>query len=260
MTKPTAELIMVTFNTPELVQKSIVDIWEHTTYPEKHMTIIDNSSIDHTWQNIRDICYEYPGEIQAYQTHINKGYGTACNIGARLTKPDYYVFLNSDIHIHPDHNDWLDVLIQTLEDDEEVGVVAPKLINPQGNVVGHAVIGTNKDNDLSWYWMKPDSDEFNDKVEAVTLCGAVIVIPRTLFWDMGGFDERFFHYYEEKDLIYNLRKEGYKAICNPEAVMFHDHMGSCQDQNLLTTHEFNGRALFSVKHSDFIKDPKVYGR
>lgn len=258
--KPSVELVMVTWNTKSLVQKTIPDILDNTNYPNLHITIIDNASYDGTWQAVNDICYAYPEKADAIQLHLNKGYGTACNIGAKLTQPDYYVFMNSDIHIHPDHHDWLTKLVDTFDEDEEIGVVAPKLINKENKVVGHAVLGTNRQNDLSWYWMQDDGEEFDDVLEAVTLCGAVIIIPRELFWDMDGFDERFFHYYEEKDIIYRLRQEGYKAICNPQSVVIHDHMGSCQDQNLLSVYEYNGQSLFVAKHNDFLTDPKTYGR
>jgi GT2 family glycosyltransferase len=251
---------MVTFNTPELVKETIPDLIQHTDYPHFHLTVVDNASFDGTWDEVQETCIAYHGRVNAYQTHLNRGYGAGCNIGAKLSTPDYYCFLNSDIHTHEDYKDWLTTLITRIESDDEIGVIAPKLLNPAGLVNAHAVLGTNLDNDLSWYWLKPDGPIFDDELEAVTLCGACIIIKRELFWEMGGFDERFFHYYEEKDLIYKLREEGYKAVCNPEAVLIHDHMGSCQDQNLLSVHEFNGRALFQRKHKEFLTDPTVYTR
>jgi GT2 family glycosyltransferase len=257
--QPTVELIIVTWNTPIMVEAAVNNIIQQTTYTNYHITIIDNSSYDETWETVRSLCYDNPKLITAYQTHINRGYGTACNIGAQLTQPKYYLFMNSDVYVHEGNEDWIEQLLTTFKEDD-VGIAAPKLLNPEGKVVGHAVLGDNKENNISWYWQKDDGEEFNDTLDAVTLCGAAIMIPSELFHEFHGFDERFFHYYEEKDLIYRLRKEGYRAVCNPDSVLVHEHMGSCTNQNLLSVYGFVGESMFNEIHEDFIKDPTKYDR
>ena len=224
------------------------------------MTVIDNSSYDDTWEMLKNVSHTYPERINSYTTHLNKGYGTGCNIGARLTMPDYYVFLNSDIYVHKEHKDWLQQLVNTFQSEEDVGVAAPKLLNDDGMVNGHAVLGDNRDNNLEWYWLQEDGEEFNDLLDAVTLCGAALMIPRQLFWEMDGFDESYFHYYEEKDLIYTIRKEGYRAVCNPKSVLIHNHMGSCKNKGLLGIYEFMGRTHFLEKHKEFLEDPTRFER
>jgi GT2 family glycosyltransferase len=251
------ELCVVNWSTQELIQESLPNIIENTDYPNFHVTVLDNCSIDNSWTKIREICYMYPGQVNAYQTHHNIGYGPALNIASRLTDADYLCFLNSDIFVD-EKKDWITPLLETFDEIEDVGVVAPKLLNPDGLVNGHAVLGTNSERNMEWYWMQPDSERFNKALEGVTLCGAVMMIPRDLFFSVGCFDEQYRHYFEETDLTFTLRKEGYKCVCNPNSVLIHEHMASCQDQRLLQTHMAIGQALFHEKWDQFLKSPKEY--
>jgi GT2 family glycosyltransferase len=248
---PNIELIIVNWNTSEVIKESVRSLIEYTDYPGYfHLTIMDNSSLDDSWKTIQELCFAYEGRVDGYQNHVNKGYGRALNYGAALSgvegNPDYYCFLNSDIFVDGNHVQWLRALVDTFQEDESeiIGIAAPKLLSPTGLVNGHAVKGTDYENDLSWYWNQPDDGRFDDLEDAITLCGACLLIPKDLFWKMGGFDPHLRHFYEEKLLIYKIRREGYRAVCNPESVLIHIHMASENDKNLLSCYEHYGREYF----------------
>lgn len=271
---PRVELIIVALNTPEIIAHSITG-HVNVRYPNYHLTVIDNASTDDTWQTIKNIKYVFPSRIKSLQNDWNEGYAAACNIGAKLWRDeaDYYVFMNSDIfpiqNEKGEFQDWITPLVETFEKEEYAGVVAPKLLSQENNVMGHAVLGTNAQEDTAWYWQQPDGPRYNKQLKGTYLSGACIMVPKELFWEAGGFVELedktyldfttgYFHYKEEKDLIFTLRKEGYEAICNPESTVTHLHKGTIDDNVVLSAYSVYSDAYFNEKWVDYLKDETVF--
>ncbi|PNV96700.1 group 2 family glycosyltransferase [Pseudomonas protegens] len=73
---------------------------------------------------------------------------------------------------------------------------------------------------------QPDVGQFDQPRELDAFCGCSVLMPRKLFIDHGGFDERFFMYYEDADLSWRLRKAGWKLFFEPRSVVRHIHAGS----------------------------------
>ncbi|WP_294737468.1 glycosyltransferase [uncultured Pseudomonas sp.] len=71
-----------------------------------------------------------------------------------------------------------------------------------------------------------DAGQFDQPGELDAFCGCSVLIPRKLFVDHGGFDERFFMYYEDADLSWRIRKAGWKLVFEPSSVVRHIHAGS----------------------------------
>jgi hypothetical protein len=79
--------------------------------------------------------------------------------------------------------------------------------------------------------------------------GAFFMIRRNLFESLGGFDERFFVYFEEVDLSLRIRKLGYKSVYLTEAQAFHVGGGtSSQVKDIRLFYSLRSRLLYSFKH------------
>lgn len=155
-------------------------------YPEDQniqWIVIDNGSTDDT------------GRILAYWKDIigprlvtlknakNEGFSVACNQGAARAEGDILLFLNNDIQIS---GDYLTAIEKGLADNPE------SLVGPQ-----HIKKNTG--------W-----NVFGDKLISY-LAGWCLAMPKTIFNDLGGFDERFSPaYYEDVDLCYNALQNGYE--------------------------------------------------
>lgn len=73
---------------------------------------------------------------------------------------------------------------------------------------------------------QPDDGQFDQPRELEAFCGCSVLMSRKLFVDQGGFDERFFMYYEDADLSWRIRKAGWKLLYEPHSVVRHIHAGS----------------------------------
>lgn len=71
-----------------------------------------------------------------------------------------------------------------------------------------------------------DSDKYSIPYEISGGCGASIILRREDFLNCGGFDERFFMYYEDMDLSFRIKKNGKKIMFCPTSIVRHIHTGS----------------------------------
>lgn len=258
---PRIELVVVNYNTDMMIRDFLV-AHVNNKYPNYGITVVDNASLDSSWDVIREAMYVYPDLLDCQEEAMNWGYGTACNRGAarRRDKADYFVFMNSDVFPplkdegSTELVDWITPLVETFEREEHVGVVAPKLLFPYDKTLrGHAVLGTNAEPVDQWYWQQPDGPRYNKQLDAVYVSGACFMIPHDLFFGMGMFDEYYFHYKEEMDLMFKLRKEGYRVICNPESVVYHLHMASNQNKQTLEQYNLRSSKYFVKKWENYLK-------
>ncbi|MBC7404630.1 MAG: class I SAM-dependent methyltransferase [Cytophaga sp.] len=73
---------------------------------------------------------------------------------------------------------------------------------------------------------QPDHGQFDALSDLDAFCGCSVLIPRNLFLNLGGFDERFFMYYEDVDLSWRMRRKGLLIVFEPRSVVRHIHAGS----------------------------------
>ena len=154
----------------------------------------------------------------------NLGYGRGCNLALHRVRTPHVLFMNADATIGPED---ILALVGFLEDHPRAGMVAPALVETDGNLQGtralptpgsilaHAagVNGGRPDQRL----IHPGGAPF----EAQWLCGAVLLADRALLEELGGFDPRFFLYYEETDLCRRVRARGRELWAVGAAVARH---------------------------------------
>lgn len=94
-----------------------------------------------------------------------------------------------------------------------------------------------------------DNDQFNHEYEISSGCGAAILFRKTDFVKCGGFDERFFMYYEDTDLSYRMKKDGGKIMYCPQSVVRHIHAGSSGEWSpFFIYHVSKNKLLFVAKN------------
>lgn len=253
---PPVDLIFITYGQREMCEANIENIMENTEYPQFNLTVIDNQSLDDTWQGVCRQLYKYEGS-KGLQVHQNVGYGQACTLGSLVTNAPIMVFLNSDIRVKDGHEDWLHPLVDTLVDEKDVAVVGPKLVNRENLLMATGVRGTNKERYIGG-WLKPDNGEYDTACDVLSICGAVFPVKREYYNMYGGFDPSFIHYFEEEDICWRFRHEGLRIKYQPESVLIHDHMGSCKDQQVLSGYAGEGQMIFEQKWKDWMDDPTMY--
>ncbi|OAJ67168.1 glycosyltransferase [Gluconobacter cerinus] len=179
---------------------------------------------------LADDAYPYDGheprlpEIVSGVRHIrhqnNLGFLESCNAAARLAVGEYIFFLNNDTEILKNS---LDALVGLLDRDPSVGMTGSKLVYPDGSLqeAGGIIWGDAS----GWNWGRngdPSQPEFNYTREVDYISGAAIMIRRSLFEALEGFDPHFAPaYYEDTDLAFRVRNAGFKVVYAPRSVVIH---------------------------------------
>ncbi len=177
--------------------------------------VVDDCSSDQTGQRLPGI------DGLRYQRNAqNLGFIGACNAGAAAARGAFVVFLNNDTAVQ-DH--WLDALIGTFEQHENVGLVGAKLVYPDGRLqeAGGIVFSDGS----GWNYGRfddPAKPEYNFVREVDYCSGAAIALRTELFRNFGGFDPHYAPaYYEDTDLAMKVRQAGLRVLYQPAAVVVH---------------------------------------
>lgn len=150
----------------------------------------------------------------------NLGFVRSCNRATRHASGRYLLFLNNDTTVHPG---WLAPMLRLAEADARIGMVGAKLLNRDGTVqeAGGIIMRNGwglpygKGDDAS----KP---QYNFVREVDVVVGACMMIRRSAWNTIGGFDDDFAPaYYEEFDFAFALRNRGWRVMYQPASVVTH---------------------------------------
>lgn len=177
--------------------------------------IVDDGSTDET--------LELPNLIKGVQFlrhEESRGFVDSCNEGAKLARGSYVCMLNNDTEVSPG---WIDELLYVFDHFDSVGMVGAKLVYPNGQLqeAGGIVWG----NGDPWnYGRHGNASEprFNYTRQVDYLSGACLLLPKTLWDELGGFDAHFAPaYFEDADLAFRVRAKGLRTIYTPFSRVVH---------------------------------------
>lgn len=193
----------------------------------------------------------------------NVGYGAGINLGAKKAKGDLLFILNPDTKLEAGV---IEKLVSFYLDNPKCGVVAPDLMDEDGNL--YDSIGTGKLTPISAifsisiihrlfpgnpiakkYWIDRDLKKKVREVEVAP--GAAFLVNKKLFEKVGGFDEKFFLYFEESDFCRRIRELGFKIYILQNAKITHTWGASTKS---------NPKKDFYFKQSRRYYFEKYYGK
>ena len=158
--------------------------------------------------------------IKVIRNPIPMGFATNHNQAFTYAEGRFFCVMNPDIRLNDDP---FKALLACLQD-STVGVSAPLIFNMSGKIEDSArrfptplkifckAFGRCKGSD----YLVKDNPIFPDWVG-----GMFMLFPRDVFKKLGGFDQRYFLYYEDVDLCARLRFKGYKVALCPDAKVIH---------------------------------------
>lgn len=212
---PKVSIIIPIYNQVGYTYNCICSIYENNDFKDYEIIIADDNSAKNT-----DIIKNNFENIVILKNETNLGFLRNCNYAATKARGEYLVFLNNDTQVQ---KDWLAELLYIFENYKNVGLVGSKLIYPNGmlqeagGIIWQDASGWNygnRDNPL-----KP---EYNYVKEVDYASGASLMIPNSVWKELGGFDENFIPaYYEDTDFCFQLRNKGYKVIYQPFSIVVH---------------------------------------
>jgi GT2 family glycosyltransferase len=178
--------------------------------------VVDDGSTDGTPQALA----RFGSRIQLLEQEVNAGFAAACNAGARLAPHhDFLVFLNNDTL--PTAG-WLDALVAEALADDRVAAVGAKLLFPNGQVQ-HAgvVIGQDRWPHHLYAGFPDDHPAVCRSREVTAVTAACMLVRRTDFEQLGGFDEDFHNGYEDVDFCLRLAQRSRTIRYCAESVVYH---------------------------------------
>lgn len=181
------------------------------------LIVVDNASGDGSVERIRTSA---PG-ARLLASATNTGFAGGCNRGVRSAAGEYVAFLNNDAR---PGRDWLRSAVAVLERDASVACVASKILDWEGKTVDYV------DASLAFFGhgykresKRADSPEYDKPQDVLFASGAAMVVRADVFREVGGFDERFFMFFEDVDFGWRLWLLGHRVRYEPLSVAYHRH-------------------------------------
>lgn len=253
-------IIIINWNSWKDTLKCLESVYK-INYPDYNVILLDNASMDESIEKIRDYCkgkikvespfFEYnpnnkPIEIIEYtnkeieakksikeadkksiliKNDKNYGFAEGNNIGIRYAlnslNSDYILLLNNDTVVD---NDFLDKLVKTAENDEQIGIVGPAVYcydKPDKISVFGGYIKFNTGRNVYPGLNKSEIPVSLEENEIDYISGCSLLIKRKTLEDIGVLNTNYFLYYEDTELSLRAKRRGYKVSCVPAAKIWH---------------------------------------
>ena len=217
-------IILVNYNGAQVAIDCLHSIQKHLHSVPYEVIVVDNASTDQS----ADLIEKTFPTVQLIRQSKNVGFGAGNNLGARVASGQYLFLLNTDTVLTCD---LLPHLVQVIEQDSTIGIVGPKLLNSDQSLQlstanSISLWGEFQDLKQKIEYRNPEkrsqiSQQFTIQQEVDIVIGAALLIRRSLFEELKGFDETFFMYFEESDLCQRVREKGYKIVYTPSVSLIH---------------------------------------
>ncbi|MBI5586988.1 MAG: glycosyltransferase family 2 protein [Deltaproteobacteria bacterium] len=216
---PVVSILLVTYNRAEYTFQCLETVKAHSDVPYE-VIIVDNASADQTRALLDRV-----KNITVLKNDENAGFLKACNQGVKQAKGKHILFLNNDTQVGPR---WLTELVSTMETYPDCGAVGAKMIMPDGRLQeAGSIIWRDGSTTCYGRGANPFAPEFSHVREVDYCGGACLLVRKDLFFELGGFDERYAPaYYEESDLCLGIRRRGRKVVFQPDVSVIHYEYGS----------------------------------
>jgi GT2 family glycosyltransferase len=213
--EPIVSILIPVHNQTAVTLACLKSIVRHTRDLPYEVVVVDDASCNGTSDVLAEV-----RNLRVLRSETNHGFLRSCNHAARAAQGKFLVFLNNDTEVTPG---WLNPLLRIFEQRRDAGAVGAKLVYPDGTLQeAGAIIFQDAS---GWNYGRndhPEKPEYSYLREVDYCSGACLVVPRTLFEELGGFDEVYSPaYYEDTDFAFKVRKAGLKVYYNPLSTVIH---------------------------------------
>ena len=251
-------IIVTTYNSEKYIKECIESvICALDSFTDYQIIIVDNNSYDKTINIINELDND---KIEIIKQNGNKGYSFSVNNGVSKSKFKKILILNPDTVV-------LDNAIFDLynaSENSNIGVVGAKLVNTDGSfqlssrrhfptlgILFSYVFRLNRIFARNSYFGQYNYTYLNDNLEyeVDAVSGACMIFPKKAYYDVGGFDEIFFIYFEDTDFCYKIKDKKYKVLYYPKAkVMHHNNFSDNHNSKNFYFYESFEKFIYKYKN------------
>jgi len=201
-------IIIVNYKSEEFLRNCLKSILRNISGCSFEIIVIDNEANGKAKEMIEK---QFP-KVKILENKENLGFGKANNQGAKVARGNILLFLNPDILIK---KNIFHEIINTFNSDKNIGIISPELVlanaSPQLWSCG------KRENFYqlikSKFFSKPDTSNLSkEQIKVEWVSGAALAIKKKIFKQINGFDEKFFMYFEDRDLCRRVGNLGYKTM------------------------------------------------
>jgi GT2 family glycosyltransferase len=261
------DIVLVNFHSDRYLLSCLKSIYAADTAGLLlHVFVQDNGS-----QNgLQSVRARFP-EIRITTNRTNLGFGKAINQAVGQGASPYILLLNPDTLLS--QNFFTDILPFIIEN-PRVGVVGPRILDKNGTIQGSARVfptpgdaffGRNTlltrffpNNCISRKKILTIDADGISPFEADWVSGACMLIRRQAFQKIGGFDERFFLYWEDADLCRRMWIKNWKVYHFPEASILHSVGGSSSQKPLRSIIAFHKSSYRLIRKYNIVRKRAIY--
>ena len=226
---------------------TVVDALGPKLGSEFELVIVDDGSPDETPQRLE----EWRDRAQVVSLMPNRGFAGGCNAGARAARGEVLLFLNNDTLARPG-------VFEALAEealDPEVGAVGLRLLYADmtiqhGGVAWYRDAGGRLHSFHLFRFEAGDLPAASAPLDLDFVTGACLAIRRELYFELGGFDERYANGFEDVDLCCKVRLSGHRVVYRGDLWMIHDE-GLTRGRN---NDEAENAALFHQRWGSLLED------
>lgn len=240
----------------ELCLKSVLDA---TKQLDAEIIVVDNKSSDDSCAMVKSL---FP-EVVLIENKVNSGFSKGNNLGVFHAKGEYICILNPDTVVA---EDTFTKLLDFANRTSNLGIIGCRLIDGTGHFLPESKrniplprVALKKllGNPKNYYANQIKEFEIG---KAAILVGAFMLLKKTVYLEVGGFDEDYFMYGEDVDLSYKTQKLGYDNYYNGHTTIIH-YKGESTLKDLNYAKRFYGAMqIFYKKHfkSNFLFNTAVW--
>jgi GT2 family glycosyltransferase len=227
-------IVIVNYKMKDKIEVCLSSLFEQLRDSKLNIqvVVVDNNSED----GIESMLTEKFPQVAYIGQQTNPGFGSSQNLGFKYTQAKYYFALNPDTIFHTGEHT-IDKLYRFMEDHPKIGMIGPKLLYPDGALqyscwrfppflqpfYQRTKLGCTKKGlkRVAFHHMK-DFDH-NSTIPVDAIMGSAMFVRREAYEEVGGFDERFWMYYEDIDWSWRMWDAGWPVYYVHDIVLTHIH-------------------------------------
>ncbi|MBI4435723.1 glycosyltransferase family 2 protein [Candidatus Uhrbacteria bacterium] len=224
-------ILIVHYNTPGLLRQTLKGIFRAHPSLAFEVVVVDNNLKSRVKEMVER---EFP-TVRCLISEENIGFGRGMNKAMEVARGRYLFVFNPDMILLPGA---LEALVQFMDSHPDVGIVGPRLLNPDGSVQHSA-----------YRFMEPMvivyrrvpilrgmpfakravdayllvGEDLSQTRDVDYLLGAAMFVRREAMEQVGGFDPAFFVYFEDQDWCRRFWLAGWKVVYRPQVSLIHYH-------------------------------------